>query len=103
MPFKTPDIINLAIAGILSLLWFDIRKFNKNREEDQKTTMEKELAAVRELHEMRDGLFEVFLKKTDHGLICENAGLKIRKDLSKKIDDTKAEILDAIKKNGSPS
>ena len=74
MEFKAPEIISLAVAGILSILWFDIRNIRQSYRDNK----------------------EGYLTETKHALICENSTLKVEK----KIDDMKDEILTAIKNNG---
>ena len=66
---EVANFIGLGIAGILGVLWFDIRGIKQNK--------------------------EGYLKEDKHGLLCENAALR----LEKKIDDMKDEIITEIRKN----
>lgn len=74
------DFIGVGIAGILGLLWFDIRNIRKERETYKEKIGDK---------------FKDYLKEETHQLLCENATLK----LEAKMDDMKDEILTAIKEN----
>ena len=65
------DFIGVAIAGLLSLLWFDLRSFRSNK--------------------------AGYLKEEKHELLCQNTVLRVEK----KIDSMKNEILDAIKENNN--
>ena len=90
MPQKALEFINLGVAGLLGLLWFDIRNIRKKNENLDLLNEKSRQAA-------RDENFTIFLKKDDHTLLCENAGLKIKEHLSKEIKDSENRILEAIK------
>jgi len=76
MPALTgSEMISAAAAGILGLLWFDIRNIRKSYRDN------------------KDG----YLTEDKHSLICENSMLKI----GKQIDDMKIEIINEIKSNGN--
>ena len=61
------DFIGLGVAGILSILWFDLRSFRQNK--------------------------EGYLTEDKHKLICENSMLRVEK----KIDDMRKEIIKEIR------
>lgn len=64
------DFIGLGIAGILSVLWLDIRSIGQNK--------------------------AGYLKEEKHELLCANTTLR----LEKKMDEMKAEIITEIHNNG---
>lgn len=93
MEFKTPEIISLAVTGILSLLWWDIRNIRKDRagaEEKQRRQREIDINTYH----------ETFLKKTDHVVLCENAVLRFEQIVGKMIKESVVELKAEIKKNG---
>ena len=97
---RVVDIINLVIAGILSLLWFDIRAVRKAREEDEKERSADKLDREQQANKMKNEMYDVFLTQTRHGLICENAALKIKQHISVELANSEKRILAAIKQNG---
>ena len=88
MEFKAPEIINIAVTGILGLLWWDIRGIRKERDDNYK---QREID-INTAH-------EVFLKKTDHTVLCENAALKLEQILDSKLRLAVDEIKHEIKSN----
>lgn len=84
------DWINLCVAGLLGLLWMDIRNIRKEKE-THSVDIEKRFQAARE-----DG-FTQFLTKDKHDLLCENASLKIREHISSEIQASETRMLSAIK------
>lgn len=71
------DFIGVAIAGILSVLWFDLRSLRKGR------------------GTLKDEIAETYLTEKTHGLLCENVALQF----TNKLQEVKEEIIDAIKDN----
>jgi hypothetical protein len=90
MPERFIDWINLGVAGLMGLLWLDIRNVRKEKE-THSVDLEKRFQTARE-----DG-FSNFLTKDKHDLLCENAGLKIREHISFEIKASEDRMLLAIK------
>lgn len=82
------DFIGLGIGGILALLWFDIRKIRKERDEHKEAIKEE---------------LEGYLTEEKHVMVCEIKSFKtvdkIMNKVDKKIDDTKDEIVKVIREN----
>ncbi len=76
------DVIGLVYTGILTLLWWDIRKIRGERDEHKKE-VKKEIAIMVTTH--------------DHELLCKVAKLEAEKNFTKELDDLKEELLKAIK------
>jgi len=76
------EIVGIAMTGILSVLWWDIRGIRKEREEQTKL------------------MEDTYLKKETHDLLCKNAGLEFKNHVSQEIKVMRDEILTAIKNNG---
>lgn len=92
MPQKIIDFVNLGVAGLLGLLWWDIRNIRKDKEKSG-------LDLEKRFNTNRDELFDIFMKRTDHEVLCENAGLKLQQHVSKEIAASEKRILTAIKKS----
>jgi hypothetical protein len=90
MPERIIEWLNLCVAGLLGLLWMDIRNIRK----------EKETAIVdieRRFQIAREDGFTRFLTKEQHGLLCENASLKIRTHISVEIKASEDRLLLALR------
>ncbi len=84
------DWVNLAVAGLLGLLWMDIRNIRKEKE-THAVDIEKRFQAAKE-----DG-FSNFLTQEKHDLLCENASLKIRTHVTAEIKAMEDRMLLSIK------
>lgn len=78
------DYIGLATSGILGILWFDIRNIRKEREQHKEKINE---------------TLDEYLTKEKHEDVCKITILETMNKVEKKIDDSKEEILEAIKNN----
>lgn len=78
------DYIGVAITGILGLLWFDIRNIRKGRDEHKKAI---------------NKTLETYLTKDKHEDLCKITILETMNIVATKIDESKEEILEAIKNN----
>lgn len=93
MEFKTPEIISMAVTGILGLLWWDIRMFRKSRDStEEKQRQQREIDIIT--------YHDTFLKKSDHVILCENAVLRFEQTVGRMIKESSAELKAEIKKNG---
>ncbi len=90
MPGRIIDWLNLCIAGLLGLLWFDIRNIRKEKETNS-INLEKRFQTARE-----DG-FNNFLTKDKHDLLCEVASLKIRTHVTAEINAMEERLIKAFK------
>ena len=75
------DFIGVGIAGLLSVLWFDLRSIRKDR-----STLKEELD-------------QKYLSEEKHGLLCENVCLQFTNTVNEKLQEAKNEIISAIKEN----
>ena len=80
------DYVGLIMAGILSLLWWDIRNIR---------------GEVRDFRAGRKEIDETFMNKADHQLICENSLLRMEVNTAKVVAAATKEIMAAIKANGN--
>ena len=80
------DYVGLIMAGILSLLWWDIRNIR---------------GEVRDFRAGRKEIDETFMSKADHQLICENSLLRMEVNTAKVVAAATKEIMAAIKANGN--
>lgn len=78
------DFIGIGITGLLGLLWFDLRNIRKERDEHRKAI---------------DGTLGEYLTKEKHEDVCKITILETMNKVEKKIDESKEEILEAIKNN----
>lgn len=76
------DVIGLAITGILSLLWFDLRRLGKSKEKE-------ELEDLKKVEEFRKFMFHTFLTRESHDEKCG----KTLADVSRSITEMKIDIL----------
>jgi hypothetical protein len=90
MPELIIEWLNLCVAGLLGLLWMDIRNIRKEKE-TANLIMEKRFQVARE-----DG-FAQFLTQKEHNLLCENASLKIRTHISEEIKASEDRLLLALR------
>lgn len=89
MVFKIPEIISMAVTGILGLLWWDIRGIRKERDDNQK---QREVDI--------NNTQNTFMKRADHVVLCENAALKLEQILDNKLRVAVDEIKREIRNNG---
>ncbi len=71
-------MMSIAVTGILGVFWWDVRSIRK----DKDTAKEEN--------------FKTFLTKDRHGLLCENAFLRVEKSIQEAVDTSKKEIIEAI-------
>ena len=83
------DIIGLAITGVLTILWTDIRKVGKSRNE-------MEIESLKKAEEFRSFMFKTFLTRESHDEKCSTTLAGV----SKSITDMKLEILKELR-NGN--
>ena len=69
----------MVAAGALGLVWFGIRAQKKEVKDDV------------------DNIKEVYLKKNDHGLLCENAALKVNQHLTEELTNLKDAIFGELR------
>ncbi len=72
------NIMSLAVTGILSVFWWDVRSIRKDKDAQKKEN------------------FETFLTKDTHELLCTNAFLRVEATIQKAVDASKQEIIEAI-------
>lgn len=90
MPTRIIEWVNLTVAGILGIMWFDIRNIRKKHTESG-------LEIEKRFNDAREENFKVFLTEAKHTLLCENSGLKIKEHVSQEIKASENRILEAIK------
>lgn len=78
------DFIGIGTSGILGLLWYDIRNIRKERDQHKKAINE---------------TLDEYLTKEKHEDVCKITILETMNKVEKKIDESKEEILEAIKNN----
>lgn len=88
------EIIDLAVAGLLGLLWIDIRNIRKDKETETRSR-------DKEINDLKSGMFDIFLTDEKHTLMCNIAGLRIREHISTELQAMEKRILIAIKSNGN--
>jgi len=85
---------------VLGWIAYDIRNNKKDQYEFQKEEREKR-------QELKNKIEGEYLKKGEHKLICNIAGMKITKDITEHFDDKLKEhgneLKEFIKKNGNHS
>lgn len=96
MPQRIIEWVNLGVAGLLSIMWFDIRNIRKKNQENDLNNEKARQAA-------REEIFNLFLTKDKHDLLCENSGLRIKEHVSTEIKASEKRILEAINKTSIPS
>ena len=93
--------IGVVMTGLLSLLWWDIRKLRQ--EKDTLTDMVRDgVGASKEFTVMAiKEVEETYIKETTHSLLCENAMLRIEKTFKTSIEGAVKELKSEIRKNGN--
>lgn len=83
---RIADIIGLIVTGILGLLWMDIRKVGRSRQEEKVERLER--AAL-----CKEQMFDTFLTKQSHNEQCAKNLARIETSIL----TTKMEILKEIR------
>lgn len=82
-PFMTfANGFKILFAGILSVLWWDVRKVGKVKE-----NMDKEIA-------------DTYLTQDKHTDLCTIASLEMKRHVSQEIQASEGRIIEAINNNG---
>jgi len=85
MEFNISSMSDLAITGVMGLMWWDVRNIRKEVSgSEEKTRIQRE-ADIEVMHEK-------FLKKESHELLCENTVLRIEAKIDQAVDAITAEI-----------
>ena len=85
---RIQDIVSITLAGILALLFFDLRRLRFLKNKDEVTALKK--AATE-----KEFLYKTFLTKPEHNQLCSNTLLRVENS----IKDMRQEILKEIKNN----